>query len=44
MHFLAPLNEQVPSKEVEYGMHARNMPDDLELLRGGTPEDDELFA
>jgi hypothetical protein len=44
VHFLAPINEVTPGKEIEYGLHARNMPDDMELLRSGTPEDDEMYA
>jgi hypothetical protein len=44
VHFLAPLNEQMPGKEIEYGIHARSMPEDQELLRSGQPEDDEMFA
>ena len=42
IHFIAPINEESPHKEIEYGLHARNMPDDLELLRSG--EDDEAYA
>lgn len=44
VQFLAPINEVTPGKEIEYGFHARNMPDDLELLKSGTPEDDEVYA
>ena len=44
MHFLAPINEQMDLKEIEYGVHAKNLPDDVELLKSGLPEDDELFA
>ncbi len=44
VHFMAPINEAAPKKDIEYGIHARNMPDDIDLLKGGTPEDDEAYA
>lgn len=44
VNFLAPINENAQNKDIEYGIHARNMPDDIELLKGGTPEDDEAYA
>ena len=44
IHFLAPINEASPNKEIEYGHLARSMPDDLDLLKGGTTEDDEAYS
>lgn len=44
IQFYAPINETSPWKEIEFGVHARAMPDDLELLKSGTPEDDEVYA
>jgi hypothetical protein len=42
--FMAPVNEALPHKEIEYGAHARMLPDDYELLKAGTPEDDDVYA
>jgi len=42
--FFAPINEHLPKKEIEYGMHARMLPDDYELLKNNTPEDDDTYA
>jgi hypothetical protein len=44
IHFLAPINEASPAKEIEYGVHARMLPDDIDLLKNGTPEDDEVYS
>jgi hypothetical protein len=44
INFFAPINEKLPHKEIEYGVHARNLPDDYEMLKNGTPEDDETYA
>ena len=44
IQFLAPVNQQSPGKEIEFGAHASQMPSDLELLRSGTSEDDEAYA
>ncbi len=44
MNFIAPINESLPHKEIEYGAHARMLPDDYELLKSGTPEDDDTYA
>jgi hypothetical protein len=44
VNFFAPINEHLPKKEIEYGMHARMLPDDYELLKSNTPEDDDTYA
>jgi hypothetical protein len=44
VNFLAPINETHSYKEIQYGEHAKAMPDDLDLLKAGTPEDDETYA
>jgi len=44
VNFQAPVNRLAPFKEIEYGVHAKAMPDDLDLLKSGSPEDDDVFA
>ena len=44
VNFLAPINEALPKKEIEFGQHARMLPEDYDLLKSGTPEDDDLYA
>lgn len=44
INFLAPIKESTPYKEIEYGLHAKAMPEDAELLKSWTTEDDEVYA